>query len=87
LHTGWKVDCIIKKARPFSDSEFTRRQEVEIAGVTVNVASAEDTILAELEWSKDSRSAVQHSDVTACCQPSKDGSTTPISTNRQASSA
>ena len=65
LTSGWKVDCIIKKTRPFSDSEFERRTEVEIAGVTVAVATAEDTILAKLEWSKQSASAVQRADVAA----------------------
>jgi hypothetical protein len=30
MATGWKLDFIIRKARPFSIEEFARRQEVEL---------------------------------------------------------
>lgn len=49
--TGWKVDLIIRKDRPFSAEEFRRRREDRIADLRVFVASPEDTILAKLEWS------------------------------------
>ena len=48
--TGWKVDIIVRKDRPFSVSEFARRQRAQMLGVEVCVASAEDTVLAKLEW-------------------------------------
>lgn len=48
--TGWKVDLIVRKDRPFSVSEFARRRQTRMLGVDVCVASAEDTILAKLEW-------------------------------------
>lgn len=48
--TGWKVDLMIRKDRPFSRSEFTRRTRITILDVDVWVATAEDTILAKLEW-------------------------------------
>ena len=50
--TGWKIDLIIRKSRPFSRAEFARRQLVKVQGLSVFVASAEDVILAKLEWAK-----------------------------------
>lgn len=61
--TGWKADLIIRRDRPFSAREFERRQPAEISGVTTFVASVEDTILAKLDWSKDSASTRQFEDV------------------------
>jgi hypothetical protein len=54
LASGWKVDFIVRKNREFSRSEFSRRMELTLLGVRVFVASAEDTIVAKLEWSKSS---------------------------------
>lgn len=48
--TGWKVDLMIRKERPFSRSEFARRTRITILDVDVWVATAEDTVLAKLEW-------------------------------------
>jgi hypothetical protein len=50
--TGFKVDVIVKKARPFSDAELARRQPGALAGRTVMFATAEDTILTKLEWAR-----------------------------------
>jgi hypothetical protein len=52
MTTGWKVDVIIRKHRPFSVEELSRRRLAQIAGVAVYVASPEDTVIAKLEWSK-----------------------------------
>ena len=49
-HTGWKIDMIVRKSRPFSIAEFNRRLPATVIGVPVFVATAEDTILAKLEW-------------------------------------
>jgi hypothetical protein len=54
LASGWKVDFIIRKNRTFSRDEFARRMKLVMLGVPVYVASPEDTILAKLEWSKQS---------------------------------
>lgn len=48
--SGWKFDLIIRKSRPFSRAEFDRRQVVEFHGLQLAVASAEDVVLAKLEW-------------------------------------
>jgi hypothetical protein len=61
--TGWKVDLIIRKDRPFSFTEFERREPVTIVGVETAVASVEDTILAKLEWAKAGGSDRQRRDV------------------------
>lgn len=52
MTTGWKVDFVPLKQRPFSQREFARRREVEVLGMRVFVASVEDVILAKLEWSE-----------------------------------
>lgn len=52
LESGWKVDVILRKGRPFSQAEFARRRRVEVDGVEVWVTSPEDVILAKLEWAK-----------------------------------
>ena len=48
--TGWKVDLIIRKDRPFSRAEFARRTRARTLDVDVYLATAEDTVLAKLEW-------------------------------------
>jgi hypothetical protein len=50
--TGWKVDLIIRKSRPFSIEEFGRRQSVNLHGVALFIASAEDVVISKLEWAK-----------------------------------
>jgi hypothetical protein len=50
--SGWKVDFIIRKNRPFSREEFGRRMKLTMLDVPIFVASPEDTIVAKLEWSK-----------------------------------
>ena len=52
LASGWKIDLILRKNRPFSRDEFARRMKMTVLGVPVFVASPEDTIVAKLEWSK-----------------------------------
>jgi hypothetical protein len=61
--TGWKIDFIIRKRRPFSQEEFARRRQVEILGTRLFVASAEDIIVAKLEWAKLGESERQLRDV------------------------
>jgi len=50
--SGFKIDLIVRKNRKFSLQEFQRRQQTPFAGKLSWFASAEDTILAKLEWSK-----------------------------------
>jgi hypothetical protein len=68
LATGFKVDLVIKKDRPFSDTELARRTGGHLAGRRVSFASAEDTILAKLEWSRDAASDRQVADAQGIIQ-------------------
>jgi hypothetical protein len=65
LATGWKIDLIIRKSRAFSQEEFSRRQSVNLQGVPLFVATAEDVVIAKLEWSKLAQSQRQIEDVAA----------------------
>ena len=62
LETGFKVDLIIRKSRPFGRVEFMRRQAAFYLGANRWFATAEDTLLAKLEWSKMAGSERQFSD-------------------------
>ena len=46
-----KIDFIVRKERPFSREEFDRRRRADLLGTEAFIASAEDMILAKLEWS------------------------------------
>jgi len=48
--TGWKVDLIMQRDRRFSIAELERRVPARLLGTDTHVASAEDTIVAKLEW-------------------------------------
>ena len=63
--SGWKADLIIRKPRPFSQTEFARRQPLDLDGVSAWVATVEDTIIAKLEWARLGGSARQLEDVEA----------------------
>lgn len=52
LATGWKVDLIVRKSRLFSREEFDRRGAVEFQGMQLVIATAEDVLLAKLEWAR-----------------------------------
>ncbi len=62
--TGWKVDLIIRKSRPFSRVEFDRRTPIDFDGLRLWVASLEDLIVAKLEWAKLGGSIRQLDDVS-----------------------
>jgi hypothetical protein len=63
--TGWKVDFLIRKDRPFSREEFGRRTRADLLGTAAWLASPEDTIIAKLEWAMASGSDLQLGDVVA----------------------
>lgn len=65
LSSGWKIDFIMRKSRPFSQEEFSRRAPVNLQSVSLFVASAEDIVVAKLEWSKLSHSQRQVDDVAS----------------------
>lgn len=61
--TGWKIDVVVLKQRPYSHAEFERRISTRLLGADVFVATAEDTILSKLEWASKSGSERQLQDV------------------------
>jgi len=71
--SGWKVDLIIRKNRPFSVEEFARRQPAEVLGFPTFVASAEDMVIAKLEWAMAGESDRQLRDIAAILAVRGDG--------------
>ena len=65
LKLGWKTDLIVRKDRPYSELEFRRRLRIEHEGLSVEISSAEDTILSKLEWNKLSGSLLQRRDAVS----------------------
>lgn len=63
--SGWKVDLIFLKDRPFSRTEFARRKHQDLAGLHLSVATAEDILIAKLEWAKIGESQRQLEDAAA----------------------
>ena len=63
MNSAWKVDFVIRKDRPFSVEELQRRVVMPIADVDAPTATAEDTVIAKLEWAKLGGSERQLSDV------------------------
>jgi len=61
--SGWKVDFLIRKDRAFSRTELDRRLRVRLLETDANVATAEDTIVAKLEWAAGGESERQLRDV------------------------
>jgi len=63
MATGWKIDLIIRKSRPFSNEEFRRRKLVNLQGRSLFVASAEDVVVSKLERVKLAQSQKHIEDV------------------------
>lgn len=60
-----KVDFVIRRDRPFSRTEFGRRERADLLGTTGYVATAEDLVIAKLEWAAASGSDRQLRDVAS----------------------
>lgn len=50
--TFWKVDFILRQYTGFDASRFARREIVDIAGVRLQTATAEDILITKLWWAK-----------------------------------
>jgi hypothetical protein len=72
MPTGFKVDLVLRKERPFSKEEFQRRQQVEFLGRPRWFTSAEDIILAKLEWSEMGQSERQFGDAVSVAKVQRD---------------
>lgn len=69
---GWKIDFIVRRDRPFSTAELSRRIDAEVLGIHLAMATAEDTIVAKLEWAATRGSERQVADAAAVIAVSGD---------------
>jgi len=58
-----KVHFVVRKERPFSIEEFGRRERADLLGTPGFIATAEDLVLAKLEWAAASDWERQRRDV------------------------
>jgi hypothetical protein len=65
LRSTYKFDVMVRRDREFSRVEFGRRRPVDVGAQELWVASAEDTVLAKLEWGRDGGSDRQIEDAAA----------------------
>jgi Nucleotidyl transferase AbiEii toxin, Type IV TA system len=73
LATGWKVDLMIRKSRPFSREEFGRRAPGEIEGLELPIATPEDLLIAKMEWARMGESARQMEDAAKMLRVRSEG--------------
>jgi len=60
--SGYKLDLIVRKDRPYSLEEFARRRLKSLSGVRLSIVSPEDAVLSKLEWAKEWQSERQLQD-------------------------
>ena len=58
-----KIDFIVRKHSPYRETEFKRRNKVEIDSDWIWFVAPEDLILSKLIWAIDSRSQIQLNDI------------------------
>ena len=63
FNTGWKIDFIIFKSTPFGRDAFARRLTMELEGIPLSIASAEDVLVSKLDWARRASSERQLDDV------------------------
>lgn len=61
--SGGKVDLLVRRDRAFSRSEFDRRLHATVLGREIPIATAEDMVIAKLEWAVAGESDRQLRDV------------------------
>jgi len=72
IQSGYKADLIIRKQRPFSQQEFSRRISAHLLGMDAYVLSPEDSILSKLEWTQGRDSQTQLNDALGVLNLQKD---------------
>jgi hypothetical protein len=64
MRTGIKIDLIFLKGGEFDREAFRRRRAEVVEGVPLAISSAEDVIIAKLEWARMGHSLRQIQDVS-----------------------
>jgi hypothetical protein len=74
LATAFKVDVFVSKLRTFDRSSFARREPAQGEGYDIWISSAEDTLLAKLDWFREGHevSDQQWRDILAILTVQKD---------------
>ena len=72
LGSSFKIDCIVRKDRPFSREEFSRRRKAQLWGRDVWMASPEDVILSKLESSRIGDSELRFQDALKTLRVQRD---------------
>lgn len=67
-----KVDLIVRRDRPFSIEEFGRRERADLLGTPGFIVTAEDLVLAKLEWWTQSASDRQLHDAAGVLAVTRD---------------
>jgi hypothetical protein len=70
--SGWKIDLIFQKPGAYHREAFNRRVQANVEGVPVIAATAEDLIIAKLDWAKLGESSRQLEDVAGVLKLRKD---------------
>lgn len=73
FQTGFKIDIFVSAGRPFDRERMARALVLEVAGQPVRFSTAEDTILAKLEWQALSNSEQQWRDILGIVLLAEDG--------------
>ena len=68
---GWKVDLIFLKSDAYHQEAFRRRVPAELEGVPIVSSTAEDLILAKLDWARMGESMRQIQDVAGVLKVQK----------------
>jgi hypothetical protein len=65
IHRGHmlKVDLIVRKDGEYRLVEFARRRRTTVGEAEISIVAPEDLIISKLDWSRETRSAVQSADV------------------------
>lgn len=62
-NSNWKFDFIFVPRDAFGESQFSRRQRIDYEGLPLFISSAEDNVIAKLNWAKMGESQRQIEDV------------------------
>jgi putative nucleotidyltransferase-like protein len=63
MEHGWKIDLIFLKPGAYAQEAFSRRAPAQIDGVALIASTAEDLIIAKLDWARMGESLRQINDV------------------------